>query len=762
MPNAREHNPTVKPLLAVRPRAQGGVVEVLIYGDIGESWYAETTDAKSFVDKISRIQADELLIRINSYGGSVSDGIAIYNAIKQHPAAKKTVQVDGVAVSVASLIAMAGDTVRMFANTMLMIHAPWGFACGNAPELREMADTLDVFASAMATSYAAKSGQSVDAIMPLLTDGADHWYTAEDAQASGFCDEISEAQPEPVAPTLLPEDPEAPEPGEADPEDPIEERGSARGLQRFVARAPSRIAAALRARAEGKAAPAPEGGRTIKVVTTFTASELADQLIGDDGTRVVLAAIRAQADALRKEVSPAASAAASPSQPGERTMPRETTAAAQPADETRATVVAALRQRNDDIVAALKPYAAIDGIAEFQVQALADPDLTIDAVRARALEIVGRHAAPAAGGGGRVEFGKDAADKFRAGIESALLIRAGLAANDTANPFRGYSMKEIARECLAQSGQNTRGMSSMEIVAAGFTGTSDFPNVLANVAEKAVLKGWAEAAETFDQWTTVGELADFKPAKRVDLNVFPSLAQVPEGGEYKYGYTGDRGETVQLATYGRMFAITRQAIINDDLGVFTRIPQKMGRAAKRTIGNLVYAILTGNPNMADGVALFHANHANLLTAAAINSASVDALRVAMAKQKDPENNASALNIPIKYLIVPVALGGAARQVANSEYEVGATNKNNTVPNTVRGLFNVVEDARLDVASATAWYGAADPSLFDTVEVSYLDGQSTPYLEQKQGWDVDGTEFKVRIDAGVKALDFRTLAKNPGA
>ena len=213
--------------------------------------------------------------------------------------------------------------------------------------------------------------------------------------------------------------------------------------------------------------------------------------------------------------------------------------------------------------------------------------------------------------------------------------------------------------------------------------------------------------------------------------------------------------------------MTREAIINDDLNALSRIPMKMGAASKRTIGNLVYAILTSNPAMADGVALFHANHKNYTgTGTAIGTASVDVARVAMAKATDPAGNAVALNIKLAKLIVPVALGGQARTTRDSQYQVdaitSAKGSQNTIPNSVRGIFDVIEDARLDAFSATGWFGCADPALFDTIEVAYLDGQNTPYLEQREGWTVDGTEMKVRIEAGVKALDFRTLYFNVGA
>ncbi|RYF54923.1 MAG: Clp protease ClpP, partial [Comamonadaceae bacterium] len=229
--------------------------------------------------------------------------------------------------------------------------------------------------------------------------------------------------------------------------------------------------------------------------------------------------------------------------------------------------------------------------------------------------------------------------------------------------------------------------------------------------------------------------------------------------EYKYITVGERGAPVMLATYGELFSITRQAIINDDLDAFTRVPRMMGRAAIRTIGDLVYAILTANPNMQDGVPLFHASHGNLLPGAALSTASVDAMRSAMALQKQ---GAAVLNMRMKHLLVPVALQGTANVVRDSEFEVGASSKNNTTPNSVRGTFDVISDARLDAASSTAWYGAGGAQMHDTVEVNYLDGNDQPYLEQRQGWNVDGTEFKVRIDAGVSALDWKALGKNPGA
>ena len=112
---------------AATPRA----AEVFIYGDIGESYWAETVTAADFVKEIAALDVDQITVRINSVGGSVPDGLAIYNAIRRHKA-QVTTAIDGMALSIASLIAMAGDTVEMADNAMLMIHAPWTIAAGNS------------------------------------------------------------------------------------------------------------------------------------------------------------------------------------------------------------------------------------------------------------------------------------------------------------------------------------------------------------------------------------------------------------------------------------------------------------------------------------------------------------------------------------------------------------------------------------------------------------------------------------------------------
>jgi len=164
--------------------------EIFIYSEIGESWWGESVSAKDFITQINALDVEQITVRINSFGGSVSDGIAIHNAIKRHKASV-TVAIDGVAMSIASLIAMAGDTVEMAENALFMIHAPWTWADGNAVQLREIADNLDTWAAAMANSYASKTGKPYEECLSLLTDGNDHYFTAAEAKAEGYIDTIT-------------------------------------------------------------------------------------------------------------------------------------------------------------------------------------------------------------------------------------------------------------------------------------------------------------------------------------------------------------------------------------------------------------------------------------------------------------------------------------------------------------------------------------------------------------------------------------------
>jgi ATP-dependent protease ClpP protease subunit len=166
--------------------------DVLIYEDIGESFWGDGVTAKSIAAQITGLDVDELNVRINSVGGEVYEGLAIQNALIANPA-KVNVTVDGIAASAASVIAMAGDHVSMARGAMMMIHDPSMVAVGNPQDLRDSADTLDKIADSLASTYAARAGGDVADWRALMQ--AETWYTADEAVDAGLADDTVDGHP---------------------------------------------------------------------------------------------------------------------------------------------------------------------------------------------------------------------------------------------------------------------------------------------------------------------------------------------------------------------------------------------------------------------------------------------------------------------------------------------------------------------------------------------------------------------------------------
>ena len=187
-------------LWELKQAAEAGVLELYIYGDVEaetfnwEAWRYEPSEnsAQHFREELAKYpDASEIRIYINSYGGSVFEGTAIYNQLKRHPA-HKTVYVDGFACSIASVIAMAGDEVVMPRNTMMMIHNMWSCVCGNAAELRKAADDLDIINDAGRQAYLAKAGEKLtEAKLAEMMD-AETWLTAAQCVEYGLADRLAD------------------------------------------------------------------------------------------------------------------------------------------------------------------------------------------------------------------------------------------------------------------------------------------------------------------------------------------------------------------------------------------------------------------------------------------------------------------------------------------------------------------------------------------------------------------------------------------
>lgn len=368
-----------------------------------------------------------------------------------------------------------------------------------------------------------------------------------------------------------------------------------------------------------------------------------------------------------------------------------------------------------------------------------------------------------------VEAGKDARDHLRAGAVTALLNRYDpkkYPLDDNGRRLRGLSVGDLAKECLEAAGVKTRGMdvntlweASMNLKRGSMHTTSDFPEILANTANKTLRDAYAEAPQTFLPFTREVEVPDFKQISRAQLGDAPNLLKVLEHGEVTRGTIGEGAEKYNVETYERIVAVTRKVIINDDLEAFTRVPALMGRAARDLESDLIWGIITANAVMGDGIALFQtATHKNLASvAAAISVASIGLGRTAMRNQTGL--NGRLLNIMPSWLVVPAELETVAEQFTGPINPETATNAN-----PFSGKLKVVAEPRLaslSGGSATAWYLFAGQGSIDMIEMAKLRGLREPSITTREGWDVEGMEIKVLMDVGVKAIDYRGLYKNAG-
>lgn len=173
-------------------KAEAGEAEVWLYDEIGENWWGEGISAKAFIDELNALPpaVQTVRVRINSPGGDVFDGFAMYQALLRHRA-KIVIEIDALAASAASVVAMAGDTIRMADTSLMMIHDPWSYAMGSSADMRAMADLLDQVTESILNAYSRR--EAVDREQVRQAMAAETWYTATSALDAGMIDEVVEA-----------------------------------------------------------------------------------------------------------------------------------------------------------------------------------------------------------------------------------------------------------------------------------------------------------------------------------------------------------------------------------------------------------------------------------------------------------------------------------------------------------------------------------------------------------------------------------------
>lgn len=412
------------------------------------------------------------------------------------------------------------------------------------------------------------------------------------------------------------------------------------------------------------------------------------------------------------------------------------------------------------------------GIDEREIQnCLSDPGITIDQARAKFLAILRTRNQNAVTSAPGISIPNRDIDKrvlidallLRAGFESSVLKEPdGQKRAEKADYYRDLTALDLCRHALVLDGCSVP-VGRDEMIRAALS-TQTLPTILGAVYNKSVMRGYTSVEPTWVKWCNIGSASDFKTITRVRLTGAGDLEKIPNGSDLPLGSHIEEKEQYKLSTYGKRDRFGRQDIINDDLGVLTRVAERYGRRTQLTISRLVYAHLLANEAMDDGVALFHASHHNLNTSTALSRENVAKAIAVFRKQKDKDNQ--VINVVPRFLLAPVDLEDLALQICTSELIVIAGNTDKIVGNK-NPLMNklavvsdpLLSDTTLTGYSATSWYLTASPAEADTIEVGFLNGRQTPTINVIPKSTDMYVEFEGYIDVGVKSLDWRTLQKN---
>ena len=641
------------------------MAELLLYGIIGDP--ADGLDAKTVTAAV-RSSSGPLSVRINSPGGYVMEGLAIVAALRAYPA-PITIFIDGLAASMASVIAMIGTNTIMAESALMMVHKPWDASIGDATQMRSDAATLDKIETQMIGIYAARTGMPEGELAQMLA--AETWLDAEEALSLGFVTSIS---------------------------------------------ASLKLAA-------------------MADVSAFGFRHAPEKLRGHPMPDV------------------------------------PDTAAALTIERTRVSTIMALTEKHN------LPSAMAQTMITNGTSLEAAREMMLDQLAARSdAQNIGNMF-------GGTHATLDNPGTYAAAVTDALAAKiSGKSANGAATEFQGMTVVEIARDFLVRSGNATATRMSAERVLnmamqpsggaprgwlssggpradIGHT-TSDFPDLIGAASEKYLIARYKLQESALKQLASQRDLPNFLTHYGVQVSSMGALDVINEGGEYKNRTLTTRKEGYALQTFGDMFAVTRQMLINDALGGLSDVINIMAAAAAETEAMVLAGIINSNPIMpSDGNPWFSLPHGNLAvgggqTGGPPGVALLDAGRQAMRTQRDLDG-VHLIDANPKFLLVPATLQTAA------EVLVRSTITPNTLSevNPFAGQLAPISDPRL--TDAAAWFLFADPEFSPALQYSYLNGQSTPFLDQQLGWRVDGTEYKVRHDFGAGVLDYRLAYKNPG-
>ncbi|MEM9734248.1 MAG: head maturation protease, ClpP-related [Pseudomonadota bacterium] len=675
--------------------------ELCLFGPVGFYDIFEETGFTSLDVRRALQQMDgDIVVRLNSAGGSASEGVAIYNAIKGFDGSV-TLFVEAIAASAAGLIALAGDTVTMKPGAMMMVHDPTKQTTGNAEDHKRSLSQLEQIATAVTTIYTTETGLPDETIRAMMK--AETWLTATEAVEQGFAD------------------------------DEIAAGGVTMSLPWFdygqFSNLPKEISLQL----------TPQGG--------------------DGSRRPQMQAPHGVAPKPKEPVMAKSNDKPNGKPVGEETVKPE--AGPTPEMTAKPTKATAAPDAGGSLQAVTAEIGRLGVSLDFtaaQVVELQAKHTTIEAAQREMLEMVsmertgGDRPSPTPG---PATIERDEVDTRRAGMTAALVAQmtGNAPVDDRGLPFMNMSLVDMAALSVGRANEPRRTHAQRDaLLSAGFHTTSDFPEIFGDSINRVLQNRYINEVPTYRSIARQRNFADFREHTMVKAGDFPRLQKVGEGGEIKHGTFSESAEKASVVPYAIQFAITRQMMVNDNLGAISEIIGDQGGEVADFEERTFYEFF-GSAKLADGKAIFHADHNNLAgSGAAITVASVGAARAAIRKQKSLDGR------PIR--VQPtILLVGPDKQLEAQQLVTNVTPNETGRVNPFSGTLTVVSPSYL---SGNAWYLLSAPSANSNYVWGYLNGYEAPRLRMEDHFGQQGVGVSLEHDFGVGAMDFRAGYKNPGA
>ncbi|UFS65282.1 ATP-dependent Clp protease proteolytic subunit [Paracoccus denitrificans] len=691
--------------------------EIFLTGTVGNSFWEEDCFTAKTVREMIAGMSGPLTVRINSGGGIATEGQAIYTSLKNYDG-EVTVIIEGIAASAASLIAMAGDKIVMPLGSIMMVHDPanwWTQGRGTEDDHLHAAKSLSVLANAYAGIYAARAGISVEEARDIMK--AETYFDGPGAVEAGFATETDEGTDAAAAALfdyrLYPKAPES-----------LRQIGDGLARQANVSMIAAMMAAPSQPKQKGKAMP-----KGKKAQGRAQMDDQEEERLEEDDPE-----LNEEDDPeLEQDDDPEAEEDEDP-EAGEEDDPE-----AEEEDEPNAHATAILN------------FAASRKIGADIAMGWIKRGLTIRQATKEYKMKHARGATMARPGAPRSSIIRDERSTRRTAMASAL--HAQITGRDpstpAARPYMDMSLVEMAAAAIGHRGKIRSAGDKVTVFMDASHSTSDFPAIFQNALNKVLLERYSEFQPTYRSISKKKNFRDFRPMPLVRAGDFPMLLPVGETGEIKWGTFGESGETAVIVPYARGLTISRQMMINDDLGAINDLLSSYGETVahfeERTFysGALTAVLSDGNP-------LFHASRNNLAPAGGeIEADTVSAGRAAMRVQESIDG--LKLNLSPSILLV-----GPENETAAEMFVAQITPTATEAVNPFSGKLKPVVTTEIEDG---AWYLLSERA--PCWVYGFLEGQEAPRVRTEEPFGTQGFSMTVEHDFGFGAADFRGGWKNPG-